>query len=551
MTDTTTAHKTNFIRNIIDQDLENGAHSTIITRFPPEPNGFLHIGHAKAICINFGIARDYNGRCHMRFDDTNPSRDYDCYTAAILKDIHWLGFDYGKHLYYASDYYQTLYECALKLIEQGDAYVDSLSAKEMHDYRGTLTEGGKNSPDRDRTVEENLSLFQEMRQGKHPEGSFTLRAKIDMQSGNINLRDPVIYRILDKSHHRSKDQWPIYPTYDFAHALSDATEGITHSLCSLEFQDHRPLYDWCVAKTQQAKAPHQYEFSRLNLSHSITSKRKLKRLVDEGHVNGWDDPRMPTISGMRERGYAPQAIIDFCDLIGVSKQESITSMDLLEGCVRNHLDHHVARRYAVLDPIKVIIENFAEDETLDITVSNHPQVPELGQRVITFSNEVYIDRDDFMLDPPPKYNRLRPEGEVRLRNAFAIKCNEVICDESGKVTSLRCTIDKDTLGGKKPQDGRKIKGVIHWVNAKDAIDAKVALYDRLFTDEAPGSLEDFTTALNPESLKLLENAKLEPSLNDAKPLEAFQFTRLGYFCRASSEDMQFNRIVSLKETWQK
>ena len=547
------AHITNFIRNIIDEDLETGKHQSIITRFPPEPNGYLHIGHAKAICINFGIARDYNGQCFLRMDDTNPVKEDQEYIDAIKADVAWLGFDWQDRFTYASDYFDTMHDVAVKLIKTGKAFVCSLNAEQMREYRGTLKEPGKNSPDRDRPIEENLDLFARMRAGEFDENAYTLRAKIDMQASNINLRDPIIYRIRKVAHHRTGDTWCIYPMYDFAHSLEDAIENITHSLCSLEFQDHRPLYDWCVENAELSGTPRQIEFSRLKLNYTITSKRKLKLLVDEKKVTGWDDPRMPTLSGARRRGYPPEAIVTFCEHVGVSKTDSVIDFSILEQHVRDELNMTAERRMAVLDPIEVVISNYEGDGEM-LSVSNHPQNPELGRRELPFSKTLYIERDDFSENPPPKYHRLTPEKPVRLLNAYVIECEKIEKDADGKITRLHCRYLSETLGGKKPEDGRKVKGVIHWLSADEAHDATVREYDRLFSDEDPGKLDDFLEALNPDSLNII-HAKVEKSLVEAQPETAFQFNRVGYFCadryEHSKETPCFNRIVGLRDNWQK
>ncbi|GJM06379.1 MAG: glutamine--tRNA ligase [marine bacterium B5-7] len=551
---TTKAHTTNFIKNRIDADVAAGKNGgQVVTRFPPEPNGYLHIGHAKSICLNFTTAVDYSGVCHLRMDDTNPLNEKDEYIDAIQRDVQWLGFEWGKHVYFASDYYQQLYDIAVHLIKEGKAFVCSLSADQMRETRGTLTEPGTPSPDRDRSVEDNLDFFARMRADEFEEGQYILRAKIDMAAPNMNLRDPALYRIRKVSHHRTGDAWCIYPMYDYAHALSDAIEGITHSLCTLEFQDHRPLYDWIVEHSGLSAKPQQIEFSRLNLNYTITSKRKLKQLVDSGAVSGWNDPRMPTISGVRRRGYPAKAIRSFCEHIGVSKQDSIIDFSILENHVRDVLNVEALRRMAVLDPIKVIITNYPEDETNTLSVPNHPQDEIQGRRDLTFSRELYIDREDFSDDPPPKYMRLTPEKEVRLMNAYAIKVVEVIKDADGQVQTLHCTYDADTLGGQKPKDGRKIKGVIHWVSAYDAVDAEVRVYERLFNVENPASLDDFMEGLNPDALRVISHAKVEPAVASADAGQAFQFNRIGYFCTDSEEHQAdkpvFNRIVSLKEGW--
>jgi glutaminyl-tRNA synthetase len=550
---TDTPTPTNFIRNIIDRDLETDNQQAIVVRFPPEPNGFCHVGHAKSICLNFGLAEDYPGSCHLRFDDTNPLKEEQEYVEAIKADIQWLGFDWGEHLYFTSDYYEQLYTYAVELIQAGKAFVCELTAEQMREYRGTLTAPGKNSPYRDRDIAENLDLFQRMRQGEFTDGSKTLRVKIDMTASNMNLRDPVIYRILHATHHRTGDQWCIYPMYDYAHALSDAIEGITHSLCTLEFQDHRPLYDWFIENTSVAHTPRQIEFSRLNLNYTVTSKRKLKQLVDEQHVEGWDDPRMPTLSGMRRRGYPATAIRQFCQQVGISKQDSIIDIDTLESCVRDNLNQTTERRMAVLNPIKVIIDNYPENQTETLNVANHPQDESFGRRDITFAREIYIERDDFMLDAPKKFFRLKPEGEVRLRNAYVITCKSYSTNANGEITEIIAEYLPETLGGKKPADGRKVKGIIHWVAAATAIDAEVRLYDRLFKDNNPTANENLLDSINEHSLTVIPAAKCEPSLQQAIAEERFQFTRLGYFCvdkkQFSVAKLVFNRITELRQTW--
>lgn len=548
------AHVTNFIRNIIDEDVASGKNSgKVVTRFPPEPNGYLHIGHAKAICLNFGIARDYNGPCHLRMDDTNPIKEDQEYIDAIQADIAWLGFDWGKHLYFASDYYEQLYEIAIKLIKEGKAFVCSLSQEQMREYRGTLTEPGKNSPDRDRSIEENLALFERMRTGEFADGQYTLRAKIDMAASNINLRDPALYRIRKVRHHRTGDKWCIYPMYDFAHALSDAIEGITHSLCSLEFEDHRPLYDWCVENSGLTNKPRQIEFSRLNLTYTVMSKRKLKQLVDEKHVDGWNDPRMPTLSGMRRRGYPPEALQAFCDHVGISKVNSIIEVGVLEAHVRDYLNQYAERRMAVLDPIAVELTNYPADQVEMLSMSNHPQQPELGRRELPFTKNLYIERDDFAENPPPKFHRLTPTQAVRLLNAYVIECERVVKDDSGKVVKLYCRYLPETLGGQKPADGRKVKGVIHWLSQEQAEDVEMRLYEHLFLHENPDAAENFLQVINPNSLQIIR-AKVEPSLKNASSGERFQFNRIGYFCvdsRYSKSDQPvFNKIVGLRDAWQ-
>ena len=545
-----------FIRAIIAEDLVRGKHERIVTRFPPEPNGYLHIGHAKSICLNFGISQENTpARCHLRFDDTNPTKEEQEYVESIKEDVRWLGFDWGEHLYFASDYFAQLYDYAEQLINQGKAYVCDLSADQIRATRGTLTEPGQNSPYRERSVAENLDLFRRMRAGEFADGSRVLRAKIDMASGNLNLRDPVLYRIMHTSHHRSGDQWCIYPTYDFTHPISDALEGITHSLCTLEFADHRPLYDWFLANLPVPARPRQIEFARLNLGYTVVSKRKLLQLVNEGHVAGWDDPRMPTISGIRRRGYPPEAIRSFCDKIGVAKKESLVDVALLEHCVREELNQRALRVMGVLNPLKVVISNYPAGRSEELTAQNHPQQPELGQRQIPFSREIFIERDDFMEEPAKKFFRLAPGREVRLRYAYFIKCEEVIKDASGEIVELRCTYDPQTLGGSAP-DGRKVKGTIHWVDAARSIEAEVRLYDRLFTEESPEKRgRSFTDCLNPHSLQILSGCRLEPSLAAAAPGQYFQFERQGYFCLdpkdARPDRPVFNRSATLRDTWKK
>jgi glutaminyl-tRNA synthetase len=543
----TTPERNHFISQIIDQDIASGKHHTIITRFPPEPNGYLHIGHAKAICLNFELAARYQGKCFLRFDDTNPIKEESKYAQAIRDDITWLGFAWDGEVNYASDYFPQLFEFARQLIKQGDAYVDSSSATDIRATRGTLQEPGQASPFRERSVAENLDLFTRMHAGEFANGEQVLRAKIDMASPNINLRDPIIYRILHTPHQRTENQWCIYPMYDYAHPLCDALEGITHSLCTLEFQDHRPLYDWFLAHITLSTQPHQYEFARLNLSHTVTSKRKLKQLVDEQHVKGWDDPRLPTLQGMRQRGYPAQAIRLFCASIGISKSDSVIDMSLLEETVRDSLNHSAPRAMAVLNPLKVVIENLPDD--IELTIPCHPQRPELGTRKLTLSRELYIEQDDFMEQAPKKFFRLAPGKEVRLRHAFILKCTDVIKDESGQITELRGTIDTDTLG-KNPTD-RKVKGVIHWVSVAHAKPAMIQLYDRLFNVANPGLEADFLPFLNPQSCTTDKQAWVEPSLADNNH-RVFQFERLGYFNRLNEASaLCFNRVVSLKDTWEK
>ncbi len=551
MNDTPTP--TDFIRQIIDHDLAETPGRALVTRFPPEPNGFLHIGHAKSICLNFGVANEYGGTTYLRFDDTNPGRESEEYAQAIENDVRWLGFDWEERLTHASDYFQQLYAAALKLIENGAAYVDSLDAEQIREYRGTLTEPGKDSPYRSRSVEENLDLFTRMRAGEFADGEHILRAKIDMASPNMNLRDPTIYRIRHVSHQRTGDLWPIYPMYDFAHGLSDAFEGVTHSLCTLEFEDHRPLYDWFIDQLDPEHRPRQIEFSRLNLAYALTSKRKLNDLVEAGAVSGWDDPRLATLAGMRRRGYPSEAIRDFCLRIGVTKKENVIEMALLENSIREILDRDAERRMAVLRPLKVVLTNYDPDTTELLTASNHPNRPELGTRDLPFSREIYIEADDFMEDAPRKFFRLKPGGEVRLRYAYIIRCDEVIKDENGEVVELRCSYDPETRSGAQ-QSQRKVKGTVHWVSAQDAVDAEVRLYDRLFTDPQPGHLDDVLAAVNPNSLEIVE-AKLEPALAASTSAERVQFERTGYFLPDAvdhtAERLVFNRIVTLRDSWAK
>ncbi|MEM7502043.1 MAG: glutamine--tRNA ligase/YqeY domain fusion protein [Pseudomonadota bacterium] len=551
MNDTPTP--TDFIRQTIDHDLAQDPGRVLVTRFPPEPNGFLHIGHAKSICLNFGVADEFGGRTYLRFDDTNPGRESDEYAQAIERDVRWLGFDWAERLTHASDYFDALFEAALKLIEKGAAYVDSLDAEQIREYRGTLTEAGKDSPYRTRSVEENLDLFRRMRAGEFAEGEHILRAKIDMASPNMNLRDPTIYRIRHVSHQRTGDSWPIYPMYDFAHGLSDAFEGITHSLCTLEFEDHRPLYDWFIDQLEPEQRPRQIEFSRLNLAYALTSKRKLNQLVEAGAVSGWDDPRLATLAGMRRRGYPPAAIRDFCSRIGVTKKENVIEMALLENSIREILDRDAERRMAVLRPLKIVLTNYDPDSTETLTASNHPNRDELGSRNLPFSREVYIEADDFMEEAPRKFFRLKPGGEVRLRYAYIIRCDEVIKNDKGEVVELHCSYDPETRSG-AAQSQRKVKGTIHWVSAKDAVDAEVRLYDRLFTDPQPGQLDDVLTAVNPNSLEIV-NAKLEPALASLPSTERVQFERTGYFLPDAvdhtAERPVFNRIVTLRDSWAK
>jgi len=541
--------QTNFIRNIIDADLASGKHDSVYTRFPPEPNGYLHIGHAKSICLNFGIARDYDGKCNLRFDDTNPDKEEEEYMHAIMEDVRWLGFEWTAERH-ASDYFDQLFMYAVKLILAGKAYVDSQSAEDIRNTRGTLTEAGQESPYRNRDIEENLGMFQRMKEGEFPDGEHVLRARIDMASPNINMRDPVLYRIKRTHHHRTGDDWVIYPMYDFTHCLSDAIEGITHSICTLEFEDHRPLYDWVLDETVAPCHPQQIEFARLQLKYTVTSKRKLHQLVHDKHVDGWDDPRMPTISGLRRRGFTPASIRDFCDRIGVTKKDSFIEMAVLENSAREDLNEHALRVMAVLNPLKVTIENYPDDQVEMMEAQNHPQHPEMGTREVPFTKTIYIERDDFMEDAPRKFFRLSVGREVRLRYAYYITCTEVIKDDNGDVIELICSYDPATRGGNSP-DGRKVKGTIHWVSAQHAIDARVNLYDRLFTHPNPGGVDNTIEHLNPDSLIKLEHCKLEPSLSDADPDRHYQFERTGYFVRDNHEELVFNRTVTLRDTWAK
>lgn len=546
----------NFIQNIIDDDAKTGKHGNRVhTRFPPEPNGYLHIGHAKSICLNFGIAAENGGLCNLRFDDTNPSKEDVEYVDSIQEDVRWLGFDWGDRMFYASDYFPQLYEYAEKLIMLGKAYVCDLSAQEIREYRGTLTEVGKNSPYRDRSTEENLNLFRRMRAGEFADGSKTLRAKIDMSSPNINLRDPVLYRILRSTHHRTGDTWCIYPMYDYAHPVSDAIERITHSICTLEFEDHRPLYDWCVA-TLEIYRPQQIEFARLNLTHTVMSKRKLRELVEKKQVSGWDDPRMPTISGLRRRGYTPEAIRDFCERIGVAKSNSMVDLELLEHCIREDLNERSARVMAVLRPLKVVIENYPAGQTEELVAENNPENPDMGSRKLLFSRELYIEQEDFMEQPPGKFFRLAPGREVRLKHAYIIKCEQVVKDEkTGEILELRCSYDPDTRSG-GAASGRKVKGTLHWVAAATALPAEIRLYDPLFLSdetEAPDGGEGQST-LNPHSLSILPSALVEPSLAQTGVGARFQFLRQGYFAvdlDSKPGALVFNRIVSLRDSWAK
>ena len=551
------ARSTNFIKYIIEEDLKAGKNDgNVLTRFPPEPNGYLHIGHAKSICLNFGLAAEYHGLCNLRYDDTDPSKESIEYVASIKEDVRWLGFDWQDREYYASNYFEQLFEYAVQLIKAGDAYVDSLSAAEIREYRGTLTRPGRNSPFRERSIEENMDLFERMRAGEFKDGEHVLRAKIDMASPNIIMRDPTLYRIRHVSHYRTGNMWCIYPMYDFTHCLSDSIEGITHSNCTLEFESNRELYDWVLDHLEVDCHPQQIEFARLNLSFTVLSKRKLIRLVEDGHVSGWDDPRMPTISGLRRRGYTPEAIRNFCDRIGVAKADSMVDMALLEYCVREDLNKHAPRVMGVLHPLKIVIDNYPENEVDELDAVNNPEDPSMGTRKVPFSRELYIERDDFMEDPPKKFFRLAPGREVRLRYAYFITCVDIVKDPAtGEIIELHCTYDPATRGGDAP-DGRKVKGTLHWVSAKHAISAQVRLYDHLFAKENPNEVEDgkdFTAYLNPISMKILNDCKLEPSLASAKPSSLYQLERLGYFCvdaKDSTPDaLVFNRTVTLRDTW--
>ncbi|PTQ90368.1 glutaminyl-tRNA synthetase [Agitococcus lubricus] len=538
-----------FIRSHIIEDLAAGKHTKAVTRFPPEPNGYLHIGHAKSICLNFGIAVESQGDCHLRFDDTNPEKESQEYIDAIKRDVTWMGFQWAGQVRYASDYFDALYDFALQLIQMGKAYVDSQTPEQIQQTRGSFTEAGKNSPYRERSVEENLALFEKMRLGEFAEGECVLRAKIDMASGNINLRDPVLYRIKKVAHHQTGDKWLIYPMYDYTHPISDALEYITHSLCTLEFEDHRPFYDWLLDTLGTPAHPQQIEFSRLNLNYTVTSKRKLKKLVDEHLVNGWDDPRMPTIAGLRRRGYTPESLRDFCERIGITKSDGVVDFGLLEFCIRNHLENTAPRAMAVLNPLKVVITN-VEEATLALTSARHPNLPELGEREIPFTKEIYIDAADFSENPPKGYKRLVVGGEVRLRHCYVIRCDEVIKNEAGEIVELRCSADLNTLG--KNPEGRKVKGVIQWVSATLGMPAEIRLYDRLFNQPDPEAGDNFLDCINPDALTVVQ-AVVEPSLANAQPEERFQFEREGYFvadlvdCKPNR--LVFNRTVGLRDSW--
>ncbi len=547
----------NFLEAIIEEDIKNGKHGgKVHTRFPPEPNGYLHIGHAKSICLNFGLAEKYSGKCNLRFDDTNPTKEEEEYVNSIMEDIRWLGFDWEDRLFYASDYFDQLYEWAVKLIKDGNAYVDDQPSELISEQKGVPTRPGTESPFRNRSLEENLELFEKMKKGEFPNGSRVLRAKIDMTSPNMHMRDPVIYRIMHSTHHRTGDKWCIYPMYDFTHGQSDYLEGITHSICTLEFEIHRPLYDWFLDSLIETEyRPRQYEFARLNLSYTVMSKRKLLELVTEGYVNGWDDPRMPSVSGLRRRGYTPESIRNFADRIGIAKRENVIDVGLLEFSVREHLNKIAPRIFAVLNPLKVIITNYPENQVEDLDLEINPEDPEMGSRVVPFSREIYIEQDDFMEDPPKKFFRLGPGREVRLKGAYIIKCDDYKKDENGNITELYCTYDPETKSGSGNQ--RKVKGTLHWVSVEHAIDAEVRLYDRLFKNEFPDEVvdesKDFKSNLNPDSLKVI-TGKIEPSVKDAKILDKFQFQRLGYYCvdpDSTEGKLVFNRTVPLRDSWAK
>ncbi len=557
----TAAPPLDFIRAKIAEDVKAGKNGgRVVTRFPPEPNGYLHIGHAKSICLNFGVAAEHNSVCNLRYDDTNPAKEDVEYVDSIKEDLRWLGFDWGDREFYASDYFVRLYEHAVQLIKDGKAYVDSLGADEIRQYRGTLTEPGKDSPYRNRSVEENLDLFERMKAGEFEDGTHVLRAKIDMASGNINMRDPTLYRIRRVPHHRTGDKWLIYPMYDFTHALSDSIEGVTHSLCTLEFEDHRPLYDWTLNETNVECHPQQIEFARLNLSYTVLSKRKLLELVEEGYVSGWDDPRLPTIGGLRRRGYTPESIRNFCTRIGVAKKNSVVDMAQLEHAVREDLNKRAPRVMAVLRPLRIVLENYPEDQVEEMEAINNPEDPDAGVRKVPFSRVLYIEREDFREDPPKKFFRLAPGREVRLRYAYLITCQSAVKDDSGEIVELRCTYDPETRGGSAP-DGRRVKGTLHWVSAAHAVPAEVRLYDRLFTVEDPGAVEeggDYKSYLNPSSLEILTGCQVEPSLANAEPGYRCQFERQGYFSvdpdsspDSSTPSLVFNRTVALRDSWAK
>ncbi len=557
-TDTPAGHehgreRADFIREIVAEDLRSGRHQAVVTRFPPEPNGYLHIGHAKSICLNFGVAREFGGRCHLRFDDTNPTKEEQEYIDAIEADVRWLGFDWGEHLYHASDYFEQLYRWAVHLVRAGKAYVDDLSADEIREHRGTLTEPGRNSPWRERSIDESLDLFARMREGEFPDGARVLRAKIDMAAGNINLRDPVLYRILHATHPRTGDAWCVYPTYDFAHGQSDAIEGVTHSICTLEFEDHRPLYDWFVENLPLPSRPRQYEFARLNLSYTVLSKRFLLKLVNDGRVRGWDDPRMPTISGIRRRGFPAEGVRDFAALIGVARNNGIVDVAMLEHSVRGVLNRNALRRFAVLRPLKMVIENYPEGRIEELDAVNNPEDASAGTRKVPFSRELWIEREDFMEDPPKKFYRLAPGREVRLRYAYFVTCREVVKDAAGEIVELRCSYDPATRGGDAP-DGRRPKATLHWISAALAVPAEVRLYEHLFVRPDPGAEGDLLADINPESETVLTGCLLEPGLAGWPVGRTVQFERLGYFCPDPDSHPGlpvFNRTLTLKDTWVK
>jgi len=552
----TPARSLDFVREIVEEDLRAGTHQTVVTRFPPEPNGYLHIGHAKSICLNFGVAGEYGGRCNLRFDDTNPEKEEAEYADSIMADVHWLGFNWGEHLHHASDYFEQLYGYARHLIGEGKAYVDSLTADQIREYRGTLTAPGRESPYRNRPSEESLDLLGRMRAGEFEDGTHVLRAKIDMASSNMNMRDPILYRIRHETHHRTGDAWCIYPMYDYAHPISDAIEGITHSLCTLEFEDHRPLYDWLIENLPVPSRPRQYEFARLNLNFTVMSKRKLLRLVEEGHVKGWDDPRLPTLAGLRRRGYTPEAIRNFCAQVGVARRENVIDVAVLEHTIREDLNRNARRAMGVLRPLRLVIENYPEGQVEQFETANNPEKPETGTRLVPFSRTLYIEREDFMEDPPKKFFRLTQGREVRLRSAYFVTCTDVVKDERGEIIEVRCQYDPATRGGDAP-DGRRPKATLHWVSASESMDVEVRLYDRLFTSEDPEKVadgEDFLKSLNPRSLEIVTDCKLERGLDGAPAGSRFQFERLGYFCvdpDSAAGKMVFNRTVTLRDAWAK
>ena len=550
MSEDTEIEREDFVRETVRADLAAGKHAQVVTRFPPEPNGYLHLGHAKSICLNFGVADEFGGRCHLRFDDTNPAKEEQAFIDGIQEDVRWLGFDWGDHLHYASDYFEQLYDWAVHLIKNEDAYVCDLSAEDMRLYRGTLTEPGRPSPGREYSVEQNLDVFARMRAGEFPEGSYTLRARIDMSSGNMNLRDPALYRVKHAVHPRTGDAWKIYPTYDFAHGQSDAIEGITHSLCTLEFADHRPLYEWLLERVPAPAAPRQYEFARLNITYTVLSKRVLTRLVTEGHVDGWDDPRMPTIRGIRRRGVPAAALKEFIGKLAVSRSDSTVEVQMLDHAIRENLNHNAERRMAVLKPLKVTIRNWPEGQVDMLEAQNHPGRPEMGTRMVPFSGSLWVEQDDFMEDPPRKFFRLGPGREVRLRFAYFITCEDFVKDADGNVVELMCTYDSATKGGNAP-DGRKVKGTIHWVSADHAVEANASLLNPLFLSENPSANGDPIEDLNPQSLERLTGCKLEPSLSEAEPGVPVQFERLGYFSRDQGEGLNFIRTIALRDSYAK